>query len=225
MARRIFEAVVGVILLVVAFVLAYFFQQSYKAGVEYRSLPVPVEEIPPYTLLTEKMFEMKDFPSALIGGYANTLAQLSGKISNSRIPAGLPVPMVMVSAAEDFRLADPAMEVISIPITPPSAIGGQVRVGERVNIYRIIPPGEQVIPIGSKDPILEPVTLIAENVEVVMVLGDDGSPAGMTGTGRMIPAHVLILAVTAEQRDAILNLMAEIHQKALMWVTLTPIPE
>ena len=225
MARRIFEAVVGVILLVVAFVLAFFFQQSYKAGVEYRSLPVPIEEILPYTLLNEDMFEMKDFPSALIGGYANTLEQLSGMMSNSRIPAGLPIPLVMVSTPEDFRLADPSMEVLSIPITPPSAIGGQVRVGEKVNIYRIIPPGEQVIPIGSKDPISEPVTLIVENVPVVMVLGDDGSPAGMTGSGRMIPAHVLILAVTPEQRDALLNLMAEVKGKAMMWVTLAPISE
>ncbi|MBN1440558.1 MAG: hypothetical protein JW929_14215 [Anaerolineales bacterium] len=225
MARRIFEAVVGVVLLIVAFVLAFIFQESYKAGVEYRSLPVPVAEISPYTLLTDSMFEMKDFPSALIGGYANTLDQLVGKMANSRIPAGLPVPLVLVDSPEDYRLADPSMEVISIPITPPSAVGGQVMVGEKVNIYRIIPPGEQVIPIGSDSPIDEPVTLIVENVPVVMVLGDDGSPAGMTSTGRMIPAHVLILAVTPEQRDALLNLMAEIRGHAVMWVTLAPIPE
>ena len=225
MARRIFEAVVGVLLLIVAFVLAYFFQQSYKAGVEYRSLPVPVTDIPPYTMLTEKMFEMKDFPSALIGGYANTLAQLDGRISNSRIPTGLPIPLVMVSAPEDFRLADPSLEVISIPVTPPSAIGGQVRVGERVNIYRLIPPGEQVIPIGAKDPISEPVTLIAGNVPVVMVLAGDGSAAGLTETGRTVSAQVLVLAVTSEQRDAILNLMAEINGGAMMWITLATVEE
>jgi hypothetical protein len=225
MARRIFEAVVGVILLVIAFVLAYYFQESYKAGVEYRSLPVPIAEIPPYTLLSESMFEMKDFPSALIGGYANTLSQLSGKMSNSRIPAGLPIPLVLVDSPANYRLADPAMEVLSIPITPSSAIGGQVRAGERVNIYRIIPPGEQVIPVGSTVPVSESVTLIAENVPVVMVLGDDGSPAGLSETGHMVPAHVLILAVTDQERDAILNLMAELRSKAMMWITLAPVRE
>jgi hypothetical protein len=225
MARRIFEAVMGVLLLIVAFVLAYYFQQSYKAGVEYRSLPVPIADIPPYTMLTENMFEMKDFPSALIGGYAHTLDQLDGRISNSRIPLGLPIPLVMVSAPEDFRFADPSLEVISIPVTPPSAIGGQVQVGQKVNIYRLIPPGEQVIPIGSQDPISEPVTLIAGNVPVVMVLGADGGQAGLGQTGRMVPASVLVLAVTSEQRDAILNLMAEIKGRALMWVTLAPIEE
>jgi hypothetical protein len=225
MARRIFEVVVGILLLVVAFVLAFFFQQTYKQGVEYKSLPVPVTEIPPYSILTETMFVMKDFPSALTGGYAESLAQLTGRISNSRIPAGLPIPLVLVSTSENFRFADPSLEVLSIPITPPAAVGGQVRVGARVNIYRLIPPGEKVIPTGSKDPISESITLIAENIPVVMVLGEDGGPAGLSETGRVVPAHVLVLAVTPEQRDAILNLMAEVQDRALMWVTLTPIAE
>jgi hypothetical protein len=223
MARRIFEAVVGVILLVVAFVLAFLFQQTYKQGVEYQSLPVPVAEIPPYTILTANMFELKDFPSALTGGYANSIAQLAGRISNTRIPAGLPIPMVLVSTPEDYRMADPALEVLSIPVTPASAIGGQVRVGEKINIYRLIPPGGNVVPTGSIDPISEQVTLIADNVPVVMVLGDDGSPAGLTSNGRTIPAHVLILAVTEEQRVAILNLLAEVESKAIMWITLAPV--
>jgi hypothetical protein len=224
MARRIFEAVVGVVLLVVAFALAFFFQQTYKQGVEYRSMPVPVADIPPYTILTDKMFELKDFPSALIGGYAESIPQLTGKISTSRIPAGLPIPLVMVSASADFRLAEPAFEVLSIPVTPTSAIGGQVHAGEKINIYRLIPPGERVVPTGEQDPITEQVTLIAENVPVVLVLGEDGSPAGLASGNRLISARVLVLAVTAEQRAAILNLMAEVESRAEMWITLAPIP-
>jgi hypothetical protein len=225
MGRRIFEAVVGVILLVVAFVAAYLFQQAYKSGVEYRALPVPVKEIPPYVILTEDMFELKDFPSALIGGYANTLSQLAGRISNSRIPADLPVPLVLISAPESFRLADPSMEILSIPIAPQSAIGGQVRAGEKINLYRIIPPGAAFIPLGASQPVLESVTLVAENIPVVMVLGDTGSAAGVSESGRNVVARVLILAVTDKQRDAILNLMAEINGGAMMWITLAPIVE
>jgi hypothetical protein len=225
MGRRIFEAVVGVVLLVVAFVAAYLFQQAYKSGVEYRALPVPVEEIPPYVILTEDMFELKDFPSALIGGYANTLSQLVGRISNSRIPADLPVPLVLISAPESFRLADSSMEILSIPISPQSAIGGQVRAGERINLYRIIPPGAAFIPLGATQPILESVTLVAENIPVVMVLGDTGAAAGMSESGRSVVARVLILAVDDKQRDAILNLMAEINGGAMMWITLAPIPD
>ena len=196
MARRIFEAVIGIILLVAAFILAFVFQQSYRTGVEYQSLPVPIAEISPYTVLSVSMFEMKDFPRALSGGYAISLNQLSGKMANSVIPAGLPIPLVLVNSPTEYRLADPSLEVVSIPITPPSAVGGQVRPGERVNIYRLVPPGAQIIPVGSSTAISEPITLIAENIPVVMVLGDDGSPAGLTSAGHLVPAHVLVLAVT-----------------------------
>jgi Flp pilus assembly protein CpaB len=223
MARRIFEVVVGIILLGGAFALAYVFQQSYRTGVEYQSLPVPISEIAPYTVLDNTMFVMKDFPKALAGGYATTLSQLSGRIANSVIPADLPIPLVLVTSTEGSRLADPSLEVISIPITPPTAVGGLVRAGDKVNIYRIIPPGAQVIPIGSTAPISEPVTLIAENVLVVQVLGDDGSQAGTTSTGHLVQAHVLVLAVTKEQLDPILNLMAEVKGSAAMWITLAPI--
>ncbi len=201
MARRIFEAVVGIVLLVGAFLLAYYFQQSYQSGVEYQSMPVPISEISPYTVLDNTMFEMKDFPRALNGGYATTLSQLTGRMANSVIPAGLPVPLVLVNTTEESRLADPSLEILSIPITPPSAVGGLVRAGERVNIYRIIPPGAQVIPIGSTTAISEPVTLIAENVLVVMGLGDDGSQAGTNSTGKVVQARVLVLAVSKDQLD------------------------
>jgi Flp pilus assembly protein CpaB len=223
MARRIFEVVIGIVLLVVAFILAFVFQQAYRTGVEYQSLPVPIAEIPAYTVLESKMFEMKDFPRALSGGYATNLTQLAGRISNSRIPAGLPIPLALVNPPEDYRLAYPSLEMISIPITPPSAVGGQVLPGEKVNIYRIIPPGAQIIPIGSTDPLTEPVTLIAENIPVVMALGEDGAPVGVSSSGHPAVAHVLVLAVTKDELDAILNLMAETKQSAIMWVTLAPV--
>jgi Flp pilus assembly protein CpaB len=223
MARRIFEAVIGIILLVAAFILAFVFQQSYRTGVEYQSLPVPIAEISPYTVLSPTMFEMKDFPRALSGGYATALNQLSGKMANSVIPAGLPVPLVLVNPPTEYRLADPSLEVVSIPITPPSAVGGQVRPGEKVNIYRLVPPGAQIIPVGSSTAISEPITLIAENIPVVMVLGDDGSPAGLTSAGHLVPAHVLVLAVTKDELNAILNLMAETKSTAMMWITLAPV--
>ena len=223
MGRRIFEAVAGIILLVVAFVAAYYFQQAYKSGVEYRALPVPVEEIPPYTMLTEEMFELKDFPSALIGGYANTLSQLAGRMSNSRIPAGLPIPLVLISLPEDYRLADPSLEVLSIPVSAPSAIGGQIREGDNVNIYRLLAPGGLFIPLGGEDPIMDSVTLVAENIPVVMVIGDTARSSNSSGSGQEVSARILILAVTDAQRDAILTLMGELSSGAIMWVTLAPI--
>jgi hypothetical protein len=216
MGRRIFEAVAGIVLLVVAFVAAYLFQQAYQSGVEYRGFPVPLKDIPPYTVLTEDMFELKDFPSALTGGYADTLSQLTGRMSNSRIPAGLPVPLALISAPEDYRLADPS---------PPSAIGGQIKAGDKVNFYRLIPPGSVFIPLGKKDPILDPVALIAENIPVVMVLGSTARTSDTSEGGRVVSASTLIVAVNDEQREALLMLMGDISSGAIMWVTLAPVQE
>jgi Flp pilus assembly protein CpaB len=223
MGRRIFEAVIGIALLVIAFVLAFLFQQTYRTGVEWQSLPVPVKDIPPYTMLTESMFEQKDFPRALSGGYASSLGQLVGKISTTMIPADLPVPLKLVSSPESFRLADPSMEVVSVPISPPSAVGGHVRVGDKVNIYRIVPPGKEIIPIGSTEAISESVTLIAENVPVVLVLSGDGAPVDFSSSSRSGAASILVLAVTPEQLDDIFNLIAETKAGAFMWITLAPL--
>jgi hypothetical protein len=225
MGRRIFEAVLGVVLVIAAIILAYFFQQSYARGVELKSLPVPVAEIPPYTMLTETMFEWKDFPSALGDAYADRLVYLVGRISKSAIPAGLPVPLASVSSAGDFRLADPSLEVLSIPITPASAVGGEVRIGERVNIYRLIPPLQKIDPAQTGGPNQASVILIAEKVPVLSVLGGDGSPAGALVNGRKITPEILLLAVTAEQRQGILKLIAETEQSALMWITLAPVEQ
>jgi len=174
-------------------------------------------------VLTEKMFELKDFPSALTGGYADTISQLTGRMSNSRIPAGLPIPLVLISSPEEYRLADPSLEVLSIPVSPPSAIGGQIRTGDKINIYRLIAPGSLFIPLGETEPIMDSVVLIAENIPVVMVIGDTTRSSGSSAGGQVVSVKTLILAVTAVQRDAILNLMGEINAGAIMWITLAPI--
>jgi hypothetical protein len=225
MGRRILEAILGILLIIAAIVLAYLFQQQYSKGVELQTMPVPVADIPPYTMLTDSMFEWRDFPRALGDSYALDLAHLTGRISKSAIPAGLPIPLIMVSSASDFRLADPNLEILSIPITPPSAVGGQVRVGERINIYRLVPPASK-LDLTSPDNLgAGNVTLMAENVPVLSVLGNDGSLTGTGTSGRLVTPGILVLAVTADQRNNILKLIAETKQSALMWITLAPVEQ
>jgi hypothetical protein len=223
MGRRIFEAILGILLIVAAVVLAYLFQQEYSKGVELQSMPVPVADIPPYTMLTDAMFEWKDFPRALGDAYAVDLAQLTGRISKSAIPASLPIPLVMVSSASDFRLADPSLEILSVPITPPSAVGGEVRNGERVNIYRLVPPPQKLDLTGPDNLGTGSVKLVAQQIPVLNVLGSDGSPVGTTDSNRKVTPGILVLAVTVDQRNEILKLIAETKQSALMWITLAPV--
>jgi hypothetical protein len=225
MGRRLFEAVMGVILIIVAIVLAFLFQQSYARGVELQSFPVPLAGIPPYTMLSEEMFEWKDFPRALGGGYTTSLDQLTGRISNSFIPPGLPIPLVLVTSAGDFRMADPKLEILSIPVSPESAVGGQVRIGERINIYRLIPPPDLESLTGPESLGKGNVTLVAEEVLLTNVLGKGGAAEKASSTSREVVTAILVLAVTDEQRDAILKLLAETEQGAIMWISLAPITQ
>jgi hypothetical protein len=225
MARRIIEAVIGVLLLVFAIVGAFVFQQQYRNGVEFHAMPVPKADIPPYTILTDELFVQQDFPQALfqLGGYAISTQQLTGKIATSRIPAGLPVPMTLVSAAADFRLADAKLEVLSIPITPPSSIGGHIRIGDKVNLYRLVAPGKVLDPLSGEAVVDSQVTLVAGNVPVVDVLGQDGISADSTSNGQPVSAQILVVAVPPKIATDILKLIADMKANSLLWVTLATI--
>jgi hypothetical protein len=84
------------------------------------------------------MLAWRDFPRALIadqGDYATQPDELTGKITTSRLAAGLPIPARLVAIPSEFRLADADLEVLSLPVTPAIAVGGQIQIGDQVNIY------------------------------------------------------------------------------------------
>lgn len=136
MKQRILQIFLAVIALAAAVYGAYYWQQNYLEGVAMLQIPVPKNDIPPYTLLSADMFELHEYPRAL-GGYAGSIADLEGRISAGTLLAGLPVPLRMAFPPEQFRLADPALEVVSLPAEAVNAAGGQVRIGEWINIYRL----------------------------------------------------------------------------------------
>jgi Flp pilus assembly protein CpaB len=94
------------------------------------------------------MLAWRDFPRALIetqGDYATQPEDLTGKITTSRLVAGLPIPTRLVVSPSEFRLADPDLEVLSLPVTPEVAVGGQIQIGDQVNIYRLTAWEEPVV--------------------------------------------------------------------------------
>ncbi len=138
--NRLFEFLLGFLALAFALGGAWYGRTAYLRNVTVVKLPVPVQDIGPYTLLTSDLLTLQEFPRALIeqtGGYATQPADLIGQITTSTLAASLPVPASLVVSSENFRLADPSLEVISIPISPENAVGGQLQIGEWVNVYRL----------------------------------------------------------------------------------------
>jgi len=225
MKNRIFYLLLALLALAVAVVGAAYWRANYLAGVTLVNLPVPREEISPYTLLEVEMFTISQFPRALIeqgGDYALALDDLTGQISTGTLVAGLPVPQDLAVPPTQFRLADPALEVASIPVSPVNGVGGQVQVGERVNIYRL----KREIETIESETVLEEIAkekgeaLLVATVPVVAVLSDQGLPAS-TDPDEVLPMRILVVAAPPAVIDTILEAvaMSELGNE-LIWVTL-----
>jgi len=226
MRNRIFYLILALLALAAAVVGAVYWRANYLAGVTLVNLPVPREEIPPYTLLEVEMFTISQFPRALIdeagGDFALALDNLTGQISTGTLVAGLPVPQDLAVPPTQFRLADPELEVASIPVSPVNGVGGQVQVGERVNIYRL----KRELETIESETVLKETTqekgeaLLVATVPVVAVLSDQGLPAS-TDPDEVLPMRILVVAAPPAVIDTILEAvaMSELGNE-LIWVTL-----
>jgi Flp pilus assembly protein CpaB len=146
--KRIFQIILGLIAIAAGLTGAWYGRSTYLESVVTIQFPVPIQDIEPYTLLTPAMLAWRDFPRALIetqGDYATQPEDLTGKITTSRLVAGLPIPTRLVVSPSEFRLADPDLEVLSLPVTPEVAVGGQIQIGDQVNIYRLTAWEEPVV--------------------------------------------------------------------------------
>jgi len=232
MKQRILSISLALVALGAAIFGANYWRANYLAGVSMVKLPVPVADIPPYTLLTADMFEMREYPRALVdaasgSGYALSTGDLASRISASVLVAGQPVSMRLASPPAEFRLADPSLEVVSIPLDPISGVGGQVRIGEQVNLYRLQKPPEQ--DQAEAGPTPEAQVIYVATVPVVAVLGGDGQAAIQPFTavpsqdqGGQPPAmKMLVVAAPPETVQAILEAIAMSKLEGeLLWVTL-----
>jgi hypothetical protein len=139
--KKVIQIIVAVIAIASSVAIGIWAKNNYLSSVTLVKIPVPKVDIEPYTLLTEAHFVLAEFPSALLekgSAYALTEIELVGKMTTSKLANGLPVAKSLVSSPNDFRLASPDLQVLSIPVTPDMAVGGQVRIGEKVHLYRIV---------------------------------------------------------------------------------------
>jgi hypothetical protein len=165
--------------------------------------------------------------------YYQSIQDLDGMISAVPLPAGLPIAQVNAVPVAQFRLAEAEYEVLSIPVEPVSAVGGQIRIGERVNLYQISP--EKTDAINSDNQVNKQpeftIDLIAGSVLVVDVRNAQGVAAetGQKSDGNSTfnsspqteQVQILTLAVKPEAVDDILNAVANAKkQGGLLWTTL-----
>jgi hypothetical protein len=232
--NRTIQFGIGILSILIALSAGYYGRNQYLEAVSTYPVPVPIQTIPAYTILSLDMFELREMPRTVEAlPYFQSTRDLEGKISAVSLPAGLPVPSANALAAAVFRLAAPEYEVISIPVEPVSAVGGQIRIGEQVNLYQVAMEKPATVAAGSPSsdlPLFQTI-LIAGNLRVVDVRTSQGVSADLGRQGKENSAlnsspqteqvQILTLAVKPEAVEGILNALATSKkQGGLLWTTL-----
>lgn len=234
--NRTVQFIIGVLAIGIAIAAGIYGRNAYLKEVSTYQIPVPVVEIPPYTILTSEMFALRDMPRTMESlPYYQSVEDLNGLISVSALPAGLPVAQTAAVPPAQFRLAGAAFEVLSIPVEPVSAVGGQIQIGQRVNLYQMI---RQQTKNGQPEQAqvdAEHFTVerIAQSVLVVDVRTAQGVTAGpaseeatgnngMSGSSQQVEqVQILTLALEPELVQKVLDAVASAKkQGGLLWTTL-----
>ena len=236
MKNRLFYFLLALVALAAAIGGSMYWRANYLAGVALINLPVPRGDIPPYTLLKMEMFSLQPFPRALVsdgGEYVQDWSTITGHITTGTLVSGLPIPEQLVVPPEQFRLADPKLEVASIPVDPVHGVGGHVQIGELVNVYRLrrnlVTFEDQGLIVQEDDSTQifkeQGDAIFVATVPVVAVLADQGTPAS-TDPDEANPMRMLVVAAPPDVMEGVLEAvaMSELGDE-LLWVTLaTPLP-
>jgi len=236
--KRVIQILIALVAIAAGIAGAWYGRNTYLDNVVTVQLPVPQSEIEPYTMITPAMLAWREYPRALVStqqDYVTQPEQLVGKISTSTLVAGLPIPAQRVASPDEFRLAAAELEVVSIPVSPEFAVGGQVKIGDKINVYRLTAWEEnaqnalltapidvftETVPVTPDRPsTFTEVELIA-TVPVVQVLSGDGIAEANEGEDPQ-PLQILVLAAPPEVARQILEAQAATTVgNNQIWITL-----
>lgn len=233
--NRPIQYVIGLVALVLALGAGFYGRNAYLKEVSTVQIAVPVQPIAPYTLLSPDLFSLREVPRAMQTlPYFQNPEEMSGLISTVQLPAGLPVAKSLAVMPESFRLADVEFEVVSIPVEPVSAVGGQIHIGQRVNLYQMIDQDESETAATDKMKIEQrlQVKQIAAGILVVDVRSSQGlaadslhdqeqESASLSGSQQVEQTQILTLALPPDQVQDVLRAVATAKkQGGLLWTTL-----
>ena len=238
---------------IVALGVGWFAETQYQQLVATTELVVPAIEIPPYTVVSPGMFKVRSFPAPMAQEPVyRDLSELSGKITTITLKPNQLVYRDQLVPLKQFRYTDDErLEIVSFPIKPEQAVGGQIKQGQRINLYRIVlqPTPNQAV-TSSPDPKVwlaaqgAGIEVLEQDVLVVDVRSTQGSPivsppkvqsktsevttyetADTSSSSTNRPLTILTVAVAPDVAKDILRLAGEsqIASRYLFWVSLAPI--
>lgn len=234
--KRIWLIVSALVAFGLAAAVFYYSYTTYDQLVATTPVVVTARPIEPYTILRADHLEVKDMPRAILEENVYvSVADITGRIATSRVPAGSLIYRPLVVAPSEFRYVDdPNLEVVSIPVDPARAVGGQIRVGHIVNIYRaaraskILQASDPLVILSQQGAAVELLTS-APVVDVRSARGGDvdqrTAPSDVeeeAQTNRGSALEIVTLAVPSEVASDLIRLAVEQHTNYELWLSLAP---
>ena len=236
MAKQILKIVLSAAAAALSLLLGLNAEKLFVKNLGLVTIPVPVREIEPYTVITEDMFTTTEFTGYIKDfDYAVSYASLDGRMTTATLAAGLPVPMAFISQAAGFYMDDPKLEIVSVPVTPGQMIGGNIYPDQYVNLYirqkagnnnpMNVSYGFPDSPVSGDIPEDSFGITKISNLKVSAVLDENGndiyaSDGKLAGKNH---AAILVLAVRPDQSQTIVEAAADSRledSRTTVWVTI-----
>jgi hypothetical protein len=215
---------------------------SFARMVTTAQIVTPATLIPAGALIEPGMLTGREAPRPLLEENVYVRAEdLAGRVAVVPLSPGMVIYRPFAVTAAEYRLVDdPVLEVVSFPVDPARAVGGQLQPGHRVDVWRLVAvrPSSGVTLTELTAGQWATATLLVEGAPVVDVRAATGmavarSPQALPGqveqeqgqrsstsSGALQILTVAVPRVTARE---ILALVAEEQSGAQLWVSLAPL--
>lgn len=218
--------IVGLLSLLAAVGGGAYAYRFYDAMVTTARVVTVARPVPPYTLLSAALLVEREVPRGILQERIYTsVEQLAGRMTTTTLLPGQLIYAHQAVPPAQFRYAsDPNLEIVSFPIEPARAVGGQVQIGHLINVYRV-----------SKTPADAGATkLLATGILVVDIRSRQGETAGSSSLPSQIeqsarpseqikPLQILTVAVRPDIARDLVELAASGQHE--IWVSLTPLED
>lgn len=236
------QVVISIVCLVAAAAVGLGLYTAFSRMVTTAQVVTPAVTIPAGGLIESWMLTAREVPRPLLTEDIYTSAEeLAGRVAVAVLRPGMVVYRPFAVAPTQFRLAeDPALTVVSFPVDPARAVGGQIQPGHRVDVWRLV-----AVRPSATTPLSEiltgqwaTATLLVEGVPVVDVRAAGGGavarqPQAVPGqvdagdsarsASSQPSLQVLTVAVPPAVAQEILSLVAQERAGAELWVSLSPL--